>query len=148
MCRTFSRRRISTTTWRLGASGLQAGPSCSSASSWPCESSTHWVNAVAAKQRARLSPPCVCWSYCLFCACSGLGSSSQGTGVRGAEDLCSVRRLLAVSDHYWSRLAVLQAVSGGSSLRTSFPSSVSHPLRICSQEKWVSSQLLVSDDIH
>lgn len=44
ICRRFLRRNISTTKWRHGDSGLQAGPSCLLASSWPCESSTHWVN--------------------------------------------------------------------------------------------------------
>lgn len=145
ICRRFLRRNISTTKWRHGDSGLQAGPSCLLAFSWPCVSSTHWVNTLSLPCQTRVSfiPSCVIHIPLLSCACSGLDSCSQRDGVRWSEDLCSVRLLLPVSYHYRSRLAFLQTISGSSSRCTSSPSTVSHSLRVSSQEKRVTSELTI-----
>lgn len=145
ICRRFLRRNTSTTKWRHGDSGLQAGPSCLLAFSWSCVSSTLWVNTLSLPCHTWVSflPACVIHIPHLSCACSGLDSSSQGAGVCWAEDLCSVRLLLLVSYHYWSRLAFLQTISGGSSRCTSSASSVSHSLRVSSQEKRVTSELTI-----
>lgn len=111
-CRRSLPKSISITVWRPGAWGLQAGPSCSSAFSWPCGSSTRWVNIDLLRQKwsppllfLTLSAPCLQWTGFLF------SESWCPWGWRSSRCACPARCLSSPLQqvgffivHWWLRL--------------------------------------------
>lgn len=145
VCRRFLQGSNSITVWKHGDSGLQDGLSCSSVFSWPCVSSTHWVNSTLTTTSSMdFIHFLACLTPWMFCVCSGLGSCSQRAGVHGAEDLRIMCLLLSVSSHHCSGLAFLSPISGSSTGSTGSTADASRPLRTSSQEKRMMIELMIA----
>lgn len=139
-------KNTNTTAWRHGDSGLQDGPWCFLVFSWPRALSTHWVGWCwwCCKAISCITSYFSAFStHSLSSACSGLGSYPQRARVCRPEDLRPVHLLLAITSCDRRRLAFLPTTSGDSSGRTGSASTLSGPLRISTQEKWLTSWLVL-----